>query len=538
VCTGGDQAPGSVSEALGMMGAGLDYLNGPAGQDLDTAALGGVLETLAGIGSKYAAARIAVLSRFDAHDCHDADGYATSAAWLAGRAKTERKAARAQVKQMRQLNAHPVLAGAMAAGIISESWAGDVASRTGELPAPVREETDQILLDAAAAGADLDDLKILASAAREKWLSQQPSPDDPDDGFGDRSLHLGTTLDGAGRISGNLTPEAAAAVQAVLEALGKKRGREDTRTAAQRFHDALQEGCELLIRAKMVPDRAGADSRVEAVIAFSQLRDLPGAPVLEEAWLAARAGEHGYLAGEDAEVIACDALIVPVVTGGADWAVIAQMIRLVLDALAAHGPARDTDTAPGTDPDTDTAPGTDTGTDTDTGTAGQPGTDPAGQPGNRPAGPPAPLPPEAWEALQYALAKLAIDFVSGPGAIASLLRTSLLAPPFSTKSVPLDVGYSGKIPEAIRRAVILRDKHCAWPGCDKRPAACDVHHIKHKKDGGPTSVNDCILMCQYHHDICIHRWGWQIELLPGGEVRAYGPGGQILRSHSPPAQAA
>ena len=44
--------------------------------------------------------------------------------------------------------------------------------------------------------------------------------------------------------------------------MGKKRGPEDTRTVGQRFHDALQEACELLIRARMVPDRAGADTQV------------------------------------------------------------------------------------------------------------------------------------------------------------------------------------------------------------------------------------------------------------------------------------
>ena len=37
----------------------------------------------------------------------------------------------------------------------------------------------------------------------------------------------------------------------VIEALGKSRGPEDLRTAGQRYHDALQEGCELLIRARM-----------------------------------------------------------------------------------------------------------------------------------------------------------------------------------------------------------------------------------------------------------------------------------------------
>jgi hypothetical protein len=52
-------------------------------------------------------------------------------------------------------------------------------------------------------------------------------------------------MDNAGRITGNLTPECAAAVQAVLEALGKKRGPEGDRTAAQQLHDALQETCYL-----------------------------------------------------------------------------------------------------------------------------------------------------------------------------------------------------------------------------------------------------------------------------------------------------
>jgi hypothetical protein len=56
------------------------------------------------------------------------------------------------------------------------------------------------------------------------------------------------------------------------------------------------------------------------------------------------------------------------------------------------------------------------------------------------------------------MAKLAIDFVSGPGALASVLRTGLLQVPCNGKSVPLDVGYSDSIPEAIRRAVLARDK--------------------------------------------------------------------------------
>jgi hypothetical protein len=491
MCTNGDGVPGSVGEALSMMGAALDYLNGPAGDLVQPAALGEVLQALAGINAKHTAARLRLVSRFDANDCHDSDGYPTTASWLAGRTKTVLARARAEVRLARAMTAaHPALADAMAAGELSLSWATGIAGWTTGLPQEIRQDTERILIEAAAAGAGYGDLKIIATAAAEAYRGQYPDPDD-DGNFADRHVRLDTTLDGAGRITGDLTPECAAAVQAVLEALGKKRGKEDDRTPAQRLHDALQEGCELLLRAKLVPDRAGADTRVDVHVALSQLRALPGAPLLEEAFLAARAGEHGYLTGKDAEAVACDALIVPVVTGSPAWPVIDQMVTVVLDATGHRRPAQ-------------------------------------------------PLPPQAWEALQYALAKLAIEFLSGPGSLASVLRTGLLGAPFNTKSVPLDVGFSENIPEPIRRAVILRDRKCAWPGgCDKRPAACDVHHVRHKKDGGPTSVNDCLLLCQFHHDICVHRWGWEIELLPDGSVRAYGPQGQVIRSHSPPpAQAA
>jgi hypothetical protein len=134
--------------------------------------------------------------------------------------------------------------------------------------------------------------------------------------------------------------------------------------------------------------------------------------------------------------------------------------------------------------------------------------------------------------------------VTGPAArrrvrqmrIASVLRTGLLPSPFSTRSVPIDVGYSGHVPQAIRRAVTARARHCEWPGgCDRPPSACDVHHIRHKKDGGPASVTDRALFCDFHHDICIHRRGWEIDLRADGTTTATSPDGQVLRGHPPPA---
>ncbi len=512
MCTDGDQLPGSVADALRVAHAGLDYLNGPDAALLDPAALGGVLRSLGELQAKFAAAQAGFLRRFDAADAHDADGYGTSSAWLAAMTRLKNTDAKAAVAQMRTLGRHPHLSDAMAAGQISPSWVAEIDRLTRKLPAELRAETDQILLAAAAAGASLDDLKLLAACAVERYLARQPSPDDDDD-FDERFVQVGTTFGGASCVRGNLTPECTAAVQAVLDAMGKKRGPEDHRTVGQRFHDALQEACELLIRARMVPDRAGADTQVIAHIPLSALRGWDGASALEEGWIAGRLGGSGYLTGKDAEAAACDALIVPVVTGHPDMTVIDQIIELV--AAAGHG-AGDHGGRNGTAGATGGTTASDSGA-------------PAGEPAAARA-----LPAEAWAALRYAIARLAIDFVSGPPGIAALLRTRLLQPPFTTASLPLDIGYSDSIPAHIRRAVALRDQGCAWPRCRRPAAVCDVHHLVHKKDGGKTAVDSCVLLCQFHHDVCIHRWGWQLILHPDGTTEARGPNGQILRSHSPP----
>ncbi|HEY6788188.1 MAG TPA: DUF222 domain-containing protein [Trebonia sp.] len=322
-------SPGSAAEALAMMDAALDFLNGeflagPGGAGPDSAGLagadlGGVLASLGTLSGKLAAARAAVLSRFDAARGHDADGYGSSASWLAARGRTTRQAAGAEVRRMRQFRAHPVIAAAVARGELSDAWAVKIADWTRKLPPDWRDDVDRLLVDTAAAGAVLEDLAIVAQAAYEKWRQQQQDPDDDGDGgFEERYLKLATTIDGVGRVNGNLTGECAAAVQAVLEALGKKAGPEDDRTEAQRYHDALQQACELLLAARLVPDRAGAATRADVIIALSQLRSMPGAPEVEHAYLAALAGEHGHLTGAGAQATACDAITSPVVTGHPD----------------------------------------------------------------------------------------------------------------------------------------------------------------------------------------------------------------------------
>jgi len=268
-------------------------------------------------------------------------------------------------------------------------------------------------------------------------------------------------------------------------------------------------------------------------IPLGQLRDLPGAPELEEAWLRGTAGEPGYLTGKDAEAAACDAFAVPVVTGHADLRVVDKIIAL---ALAAAGITLDGAAPTNGGEDQAEASGPED-SDDDAGSPGDAGDDQGGGPraASRARGRARQrFTPDAAQALRYAIARLAIDFVSGPSGIAGWLRTTLLAPPYSTPSLPLDIGYSDSIPASIRRAVLLRDRGCAWPRCGRPAAWCDVHHLQHKADGGKTSVTDCVLLCQFHHDVCIHRRGWRLVLHPDGTRTAYGPDGQVLHSHSPP----
>jgi len=166
VCSTGDgHAPrgafDSAAGALRMAGAALDYLNSGSVADLDGAACGGLLIALGEIQAKLTAAHAGFLRRFDAAGAHDADGCGSSSAWLAARAGMSEKAARASVRQMRQLGGRPLLGTALAAGGITDSLAFTIADWTRKLPADMREETDRILLEAAAAGASLDDLAML-----------------------------------------------------------------------------------------------------------------------------------------------------------------------------------------------------------------------------------------------------------------------------------------------------------------------------------------------------------------------------------------
>jgi len=269
----------------------------------------------------------------------------------------------------------------------------------------------------------------------------------------------------------------------------------------------------------LLPERAGQPVRAWAHMSLADLLRLEDSSALQEQWTAqvraawaahrAAASESGsdggaWLDGDAAEAIACDAAMAPIVTGDVNVAALEDLVRLCAELGRLRHDGDDADA------------------DTDAG-AGAPslGTGPA------------------RAALEQAIIGRAVDLLSGPGGLASFLRRRQLGARLGGPSLPLDIGYAETIPAGIRNAVILRDEHCRWAGgCDQPAAACEVHHTKHKANGGKTSVTDCILLCTFHHQVVIHRWGWTLVLNPDGTTTAWNKDKtKVLHSHGPPARA-
>ena len=69
-------------------------------------------------------------------------------------------------------------------------------------------------------------------------------------------------------------------------------------------------------------------------------------------------------------------------------------------------------------------------------------------------------------------------------------------------SVPLDVGREKRLfTNELRQLLVLRDRGCTMPGCDRPPAETEAHHRKPWWAGGKTSLNNGVLLCSFHHHI-------------------------------------
>jgi hypothetical protein len=513
----------NAREAVTMVRAGLGFLAAADATQMVIEEQAQCLQALEQAEAIGTAARASILAAFTAGQGYCADADYSPRAWLINKTRITKGAAVAHTAWARRAAAHPHVAEALAAGEMSESMARALCQWTGKLPEDCREAADRILVAAAKAGMDLRDLAELAAEIYQRSLPDTPG-EDPDGTFDDRAVTLETTFQGAGVISGDLTPECAAVVGAVLDALSTPAGAEDTRSHTQRYHDALQEAMRRLVAADLLPERAGQPVKVWAHVSLADLMMLDGSSALLDewitsaraAWAAHRAGASAggsdgaaWLDGDAAQAVACDASVAPVVMGEVNPAALDDLVRLCVELAGLHRPGGPDDrdpATPGPDDGDRAAPGADT--------------------------------TRAWEALEQAIIGKAVDLLSGPGGLASFLRRRQLGARLGGPSLPLDIGYAETVPPGIRNAVILRDKRCRWAGgCNQPASACEVHHVKHKKNGGKTSTKDCVLLCTFHHQVAIHRWGWTLVLNPDGTTTAWNKDkSKVLHSHGPPAR--
>ncbi|UNQ37915.1 HNH endonuclease [Prescottella equi] len=104
---------------------------------------------------------------------------------------------------------------------------------------------------------------------------------------------------------------------------------------------------------------------------------------------------------------------------------------------------------------------------------------------------------------------------TGPLSIATARRIACdchLTPIVVDDGVPLNLGRTSRtVSKKQRRALIARDHGCAFPGCGAPPAHCEGHHITHWADGGPTDLDNLVLLCRYHHQL-LHHSHWDVKI--------------------------
>jgi hypothetical protein len=101
------------------------------------------------------------------------------------------------------------------------------------------------------------------------------------------------------------------------------------------------------------------------------------------------------------------------------------------------------------------------------------------------------------------------------------------------KSAVLDLGMATRVlTAALWTALVARDEHCRFPGCDRPADWCDAHHVIWFSRHGPTNLGNLVLLCRRHHKR-LHRNGWQAKLLPDATFEVTDPAGHVRTSRPP-----
>jgi hypothetical protein len=97
---------------------------------------------------------------------------------------------------------------------------------------------------------------------------------------------------------------------------------------------------------------------------------------------------------------------------------------------------------------------------------------------------------------------------------------------FHRDGQPIGAGRSTRlINRRLRRALEHRHPTCAVPGCGAT-RGLHAHHIRHWEDGGPTDLDNLVLVCPYHHRL--HHQGFITITGPAHKLTVTDREGQLL----------
>ena len=440
--------------------AAIHALQAADPSELNAAALGDRIVRLEAMLARLTAHQVACIGVFDARGDAQASGARSSQAWLRRRARLSPGEASARVGLARRLRHHDSTAAAFAAGQIRARHA-EVITRTLDEITPVLAgeqavgELEATMVDAARM---VDPLRLASRCRRlrDAVAPAQAAADDWD-AFAARDLSLSRTIGGMIAIGGMLDPLTGETVLAGLHALAAPAGPHDERTPGQRRADALAElARRVLTLDPTLPTVGGERPQVLVTV------DLP--TLQQRAAEAAAAALPGLTTtpGEDA--------LGPNPVDGT---------RLNDSALPLGWPPGSLIESP---------------------TAGSP------------------------QLGSHQLDRLPGAELAWAGPISGELARRICCDAMITRVVtdgasqPLDVGRQTRVvPTGMRRALLVRDRHCQYPGCDTPGQWCDAHHLDHWALGGVTKLANLVLLCPYHHTR-LHLSGHWLRRGPDGAI--------------------
>jgi Domain of unknown function (DUF222)/HNH endonuclease len=484
------------------------------------------------LGTQLDAVKLRWLAAVDARGAAGAEAgtqTTSTASWLRASLRMAPGTASQRVRTARALHCGPLpaTAAALAAGEVSYQHAAALADATHDLPAARTAEAEPVLVDAARR---LDPSRLRRLAAHLRDVVDPDAAEERTRARLDRrGLWLSPTFDGMVALDGLLDPEAGEAARAALTPLARPTGPDDGRSAAQRRADALGELARHALQAGKLPDSGGLRPQVTVTADLASLLARHG--------VGAAGGWGGILSGETARMLACDAVVTraivhrhPEQTGG-------RHATCNRQASPGHGTADvDGEASPGhgtaDDRDGRASPGPATAEDVDGEASPGPAT---AEDGDGEASPGHGTADGDGATGVHASRGTGPGGTADQGGLAEHLRAAiaLLPPPLGAAVELLDLGRATRVVSpGLRRALAVRDGGCAAAGCDRPPAWTDAHHVEHWLHGGPTSLDNLVLLCRVHHR-AVHEGGGHLGRDPtSGRVLLTPPARRVPRRHA------